>query len=358
MINKKKVLIGYNFILHYRVPLFNTLSKKYDLTVLHSGKSIRKSSDLYNEIIVPVFKVSKIHFQPGLIKEIKNNKYDVVILLFDVAWVTSLIASFCLKKNQRLILWGSWITKNFLANKVRLFFSKLANGNIFYTYKSSKDFNNMGLDSGKIFIANNTFDVGNVFDSSTCLDKNSLIFVGSLDSRKQNDVLIRAFHKILPKIDDGINLHIIGSGTEYVSLVKLVNDLNMSERIIFKGKIEDQNLLALEYKHAIASISFGQAGLSVLQSLGFGVPFVTKKNAISGGEIFNIKHNHNGILCDDNIDDLQSHLLLLCTDKNYARQMGANAHNYYRQFCTMDNMAQGFIDAIENVQLANIDINV
>lgn len=354
---KKKVLIGYNFILHYRVPLFNLLAEKYDITVLHSGISIHKTSDLYKEIIVPVYKLRKFCYQPGLIKELKNNKYDVVILLFDVAWITTILSFYFKKKSQRLILWGAWITNNKIANKLRLYFSKQVDANIFYTYKSAQDFLKLGIKKENIFVANNTFDVGITFDSSLSNIKDRLIFVGSLDKRKQNDILIRAFSNILSSIDNQINLHIIGSGIEFDSLVKLVIELNITDRVIFKGKIEDQNILANEYKNAIASISFGQAGLSVLQSLGFGVPFITKENAISGGEIFNLKNNHNGILCKDDISDLESKLLFLCTNIDLARKLGANGFKYYQKYCTMNNMKNGFIDAIENTHLAEIDVN-
>ena len=87
------------------------------------------------------------------------------------------------------------------------------------------------------------------------------------------------------------------------------------------------------------------------------IRIITKKNAISGGEIYNLKHNHNGLLCED-MSDLESKLLLMCTDKVFAKSLGANAYNYYHQYCTMTNMAQGFIDSIEDIHLAKIDRNI
>ena len=50
------------------------------------------------------------------------------------------------------------------------------------------------------------------------------------------------------------------------------------------------------YKFAYCSISYGQAGLSVLQAFAFGVPFLTTENAISGGEKHNIENGKNGFL--------------------------------------------------------------
>jgi glycosyltransferase involved in cell wall biosynthesis len=354
---KRKVLIGYNYILHYRVPLFNKLAEKYDVTVLHSGKSMRETNDKYAELIVPVYKIGPFHFQPGFIKEVTKKEYDVVIALFDVAWITTLIAVFIRRKKCKFILWGAWITKNKLANLLRVAFSKRVDSNIFYTHAARKDFISRNVNENKLFVANNTFDVGEQIESFKYILKNRILFVGSLDERKQNDLLIYAFNNIIDKINEDINLTIIGEGSKLESLKRLVSEIGLTKRVEFFGKINDVDYLKEYYKVAIVSVSFGQAGLSVLQSLGYGVPFLTKKNAISGGEITNIRNDYNGILCDDNIKSLQENLLKLCLDIPYARVLGENAFNYYKKYCTMENMANGFIDAIENSRLSEVDVD-
>lgn len=354
---KKNILIGYNYILHYRVPLFNKLSERYEVTVLHSGKKMVTDQDLYREIIVPVYKIGPIHLQPGLIKELINPKYSVVIVLFDVAWLTTLISVISRNKKRKFILWGAWITNNRFANYVRLNLTKIADANIFYTHQAKMDFIKMNINEEKLFVANNTFDVGIQLHSYTNKLKNRILFVGSLDERKQNDILINAFKNIISKIPKNIILTIVGDGLQFNSLVNLVASLNLKNRVEFLGRINNNDLLKEQYKNAIVSVSFGQAGLTVLQSLGYGVPFLTKKNAISGGEITNIKNNYNGILCEDNIKSLEDNLIKLCSDIPLARKLGENAFNYYLRYCTIENMAQGFIDAIEDTRVAKIDIS-
>ena len=349
---KKNVLIGYNFILHYRVPLFNRLSERYNVTVLHSGKKMAGNQDSYNEIITNVYKLGPFFFQPGFLKEVFNPKYDVVISLFDVAWITTLLSTIFHPKKKKFILWGAWITGNNVANYVRVFFSKKVDANIFYTYQSLEDFVNRNVSKEKVFVANNTFDVGDMVPSYKNVLKNQIIFVGSLDERKQNDVLLKAFKNITPRIPQDIVLTMIGEGSQLNQLKKIAEDLELNDRVAFLGKINNNDLLREQYKSAIASVSYGQAGLSVLQSLGYGVPFITKKNAISGGEITNIINEYNGFLCEDNIKSLENSLLRICMDIPFARKLGKNAYYYYKNYCTMENMAQGFIDAIENTRLS------
>jgi glycosyltransferase involved in cell wall biosynthesis len=94
-------------------------------------------------------------------------------------------------------------------------------------------------------------------------------------------------------------------------LIDLVVSLKIQNRVIFKGKITSNKDLIEFYRNAFVSVSFGQAGLSVLQSLGYGVPFITKKNAISGGEITNIIDKYNGFLCEDSVESLKEKILLI-----------------------------------------------
>ena len=55
---------------------------------------------------------------------------------------------------------------------------------------------------------------------------------------------------------------------------------------------------------------------------------------------------------------LQENLLKVLSNTKFAKEMGENAYNYYSEYCTMKNMTQGFIDAIENTREAKVDYNI
>lgn len=351
----KKILIQYNYILHYRKAFFNELAKYYDVTILHSGEKSITDEDKYKEIIVPVKKIGPFYFQSDVISEVRKDCYDICIALFDVRWINTVFSIYFKNKNTKFIWWGAWITKSSIANFIRLHFTKKADANVFYTNEARKDFIKLGISDSSLYVANNTFDVGKRIKAFENEIKNRILFVGSLDKRKQNDLLIKAFANIQWQIGYNFTLTIVGDGSEYNSLKKLAINLKLEEKIDFIGRINNPELLARYYKEAIASVSFGQAGLSVLQSLGFGVPFLTKSNAISGGEKLNIKHGHNGFFCEDSQKSLEDYLVLLCNDLSNAKKLGENAYNYYSEYCTIENMVQGFKDAIENTRFAKID---
>ncbi|TSE06275.1 MULTISPECIES: glycosyltransferase family 4 protein [Aquimarina] len=343
----KKVLILQNTILHYRKALYNELSKDYEVTILHSGTHTVTEDDRYNEIICKKRKIGPFYIQPKVLSEVRKDHYDAIISMFDIRWINNLITMYIHKRRTKFIWWGAWVTDNKIANKIRLYLTNKKYSSILYTEDAKESFVKLGVDKNKLFVANNTFDVGKREKCYLHENKNMILFVGSLNKRKQNDVLIKAFDNIKNNIAKDISLVFVGDGEEEGYLKNLVSDLHLDKRVVFVGRVDDTDKLIDFYKKAIVSVSYGQAGLAVLQSFGFGVPFVTKRNAISGGEKTNIKHEKNGFFCDDNVKSLEQILLKTSNDIEYTRKLGEFAYEYYTNFCTIENMAKNMAKAIE-----------
>lgn len=342
---KKSVLILQNIIPHYRKALYNLLANDFNLTIVHSGSTTVTNSDKYKEIILIARNFGPFKYQKGLLKEIYN-EYDVVIAMCDLHWPLNFIGLFKRPKKTKYIFWGSWLTDKFLQDQIKVHIAKRADANIFYCKQHKESFLKANVPEKKLFVANNTFDVGIRTKSYLYEKKSRILFVGTLDTRKENEILIHAFNNIKHKLNPNINLSIIGDGLNKENLLALVDHYKISDRVIFEGKITDPHILLSFYSESIVSVSYGQAGLSVLQSLGFGVPFITKKDAISGGEITNIIDGFNGYLCDGTLIDLEKKILYLCENLEWTREMGRNAFDYYSKNCTIENMAKGFKDAI------------
>ena len=342
---KKKILITQNKILHYRKALFNMLCTIYDVTVLHSGTPSVNDGDFYKEIIVPMKKIGPFYLQSGVLSEIKKD-YAAVVVMCDLHWVNNMLSLYFHSKKTKFIWWGSWLTDKYFVDKIKISLAKQADANIFYSEEAKNSFAVRHVPESKLFVANNTFDVGVRVNASEHPTKNRILFVGSLDERKENDILIKAFHNIIQNIDASINLTIIGEGITRTALEEMVAAYKLTDRVNFEGKITDTAKLRDYYAESIVSVSYGQAGLSVLQSLGYGVPFVTKKGAISGGEKTNIMDGYNGYFCENNEQSLSDTLLKLCNNIDFARQLGANAYDYYSKHCTIENMVAGFQKAI------------
>tara|TARA_Y100000385_G_C13074760_1_gene630851 strand:- start:949 stop:2010 length:1062 start_codon:yes stop_codon:yes gene_type:complete len=348
----KKVLFVYDNILHYRIPLFNILGEKYDFTVLHSGKKLDIENTKFNEVHISCKKIGPIFLREEAMWHLNENEYDILIFNFDLRYILELIFLFKKIRNPKIILWGAWLTKSKFANFLRLFFLKRYKS-LFYCHESRMDFVNLGVKQDTTWVANNTIQVNNRTESFK-YDKDIILSSGTLNARKKNIILINAFSCILSKIDEKIKLIFIGDGVELNNLKNLTKELDITSRVVFLGKILDEKKLISYFKRAYLSVSFGQAGLSILHSYAYGVPYITSKNAISGGEISNIKNEYNGFLTDDTQKSLEDSLLKLLRNINLTKKMGVNSYKHYSEYCTMENMSQGFIDIFENKRESKI----
>lgn len=143
-------------------------------------------------------------------------------------------------------------------------------------------------------------------------------------------------------------LNIIGKGPDYDAIDQWIQENNMQDLIVLRGAIFDIDKKAKYFAQALACISPKQAGLTVLESMGYGVPFVSTRNAITGGELFNV---HNGV--DGVVMKSEKELVHVIRDisenpDNYIA-MGEKAKAFYDNNRTPMHMAQGFWEAIQYV---------
>lgn len=349
---KPKVLILYNQLFHYRIPVLNILAKKCDLTVTYSeGNEVSVPDNVDFKVIYlkPLFKSERFIIQRENIRKLSRN-YDVVIAYGDITWLKfSTLPWF---NKQKIIFWtlgvsasyDSGYDKNSTWDRVRAFFYKQADAMAFYTTYPIDKYERMGIPRERMFEAPNTVSVEQLDED---VEKDSLLFIGTLYRQKGIQYLLDAYkqNKDNPNL---IPLNIIGKGpdSEYISNWILEN--NMVEMISMKGAIYDNAEKAKYFARAYACISPLQAGLSVLESMGYGVPFVTIKNAITGGELFNIHHGIDGITME-NISELPNIVADIFDNKNKYIKYGLKAKEFYNNYRKPEHMADGLWKAIQYV---------
>jgi len=344
----KKVLLIQEVIPHYRVPIFNELAKKVDLTIIYSKGELPENVS-FKTRYVPIVKYHYVIHKENICKIAKE--YDVVICTFNFSYLYSRLL-YILPHKYKLIFWGIGVAADYnkrydsdqkIANSLCKAI-KSADAAVFYSEYPVKKYSKMGIDEGKLFVANNTVKV---FESEP-KDKSLILFIGSLYKAKKIDYLLENYEKAYLKYNDIPNLVIIGNGEEYDNIIKWCQTKKLSYKIKLCGSITDDYILSDYFSRAIICISPDQAGLSVLKSMGNGVPYVTHRNAITGGEIFNIKSGENGILIDD-FEEIEKIILDCVYNKENFIQMGQNAKKHYEDNRTVEHMVQGFLDAINYV---------
>ena len=344
----KKLLILQNLILPYRKPVYNGLARNYDVTVLHSGTPTVEPEDTYKEILVPVRRLGPFFIQNGIFREISSGKYDVIIAMFDLRWPAYILP--VLKSRRRYgrwIFWGHGYGRMRAGNYIRDWLMKKVDAILLYGRETIGEMIRRGVQADKIFVADNTIHVPNHRDCSGHT-KSSLLFVGRLQERKKIDLLIEAVARIREKIPENVCLEIVGDGEIRNFLHEKVRELNLKEKVVFHGRVDQHDLLMEFFSRAYAYVSPGYVGLGVLHSFAYGVPVLTHdKSEIHAPEFENLKHRHNAIIYGSD-KELEDAMIEICNSPSLTTTFGRNAYNLYSKERTLETMLDGFKKAIED----------
>ena len=342
--NQKKVLIVQGRIPHYRIALFHRLGTEVDLTILHSGKPTASAERSYKEVIVDEHALGPLRYQDRVVA--LSQAFDVVILMFDMRFLSTLRILLNAGKT-RVILWGIGFGRREWVNKLRTAVVNKAKALILYDAAGIPHFVDKGFPRERIFVAHNTVHVDAEVDWD--VPREHFLFVGQFKARKRVQDLIAAFHCARHALPESLQVQIVGSGDQRPELEEQAKELGVQDRISFLGKITDNDKLAPLFGSAIAYVSPGHVGLSVLQSFAHGVPVVTTKDTFHGPEANNIVDGENSVYYDGTVDQLSETLIQLATQPGRARQLGQNAYDYYQNNRTIGKMSAGFTNAIDYV---------
>lgn len=342
---------------HYRVPIFRLVNSNpnIDLTLAHCGKDIIQHD-------MPEILLKKEKYGPfSVYKDFEKicDGYNVILCMFyydNISVLTSV-----LRKKRKIILWSIGVPSSYnrqfgeaskLRYKIMNFFQRRADALIFYSDAPLEILRKKGvhLDEEKVFFANNTVEV--IQQPIITDSKKSLLFIGTLYLEKGLQLLLDAYKEAYKTQADLLPLNIVGDGAQMGRIKKWITNEGLENKIIMLGPIYDTHKKAEIFGESIACISPKQAGLSVLESMGYGVPFITSEKAITGGEAFNIASGENGLLLKD-LAMLKDVILDIHKNRDKYLYMGEKAHEYYWNKRTPDAMATGIISAINYAYQAN-----
>ena len=356
-----KVLLMTPNIPDYRLDIYNELGSFLNLTILHNGEEIIDPDNNFNQICYRIRKIGPFTYLSKNIHRICQ-RYDVVISESNIRHIDRDLLILNPFRSYKWISWGIGVSASY--NKrydsdrslsfIRNYIFKHADANVFYSSYPIKKYLKAGFHKDSLFVANNTTSVS--FNENAKFLKRKLLFVGTLYRQKKIFELLNSYKEAFLICDTIFPLDIIGDGPEFGVIQQWIIENHFQNKIQLHGSIYDKSILERHFREAYACISPGQAGLSVLTSMGYGTPFITRKDAITGGEIFNIANNITGILYNYD-DELKSIILEITHNPEKFIKMGKIARNYYLQNRQVKNMVEGFTAAIKFVLIKNKTFN-
>lgn len=351
---KTRILLLQNELSSYNVPVYNIIAEHYDLTVGYYLDDKSKQECRFEKKQFQMKRLGSLTLIKGLRKYAKD--FDLVCIIPDMHVVSYCLLPFMPHKYKvinwsigfRVSYYHPYITsrKHVYADKVFHNILSKCDASIFYMKKSMEFWEDTNFDVSRVFVAPNTTEVVPIDIRPEA--KTNIIFVGTLYRGKGVDLLLASYKDAIKKTTNRSKLVIIGGGEMFDELQQYVRDNDMTKSVEFTGPIYDETMLSKQFQNALLCVSPTQGGLTCPKSMGYGVPFVCRRDAITGGEIYHMDSGVNGIMYDKDSDLTDILIDAIDYPARYV-EMGIKAKEYYDNNATIKHMAQGAICAINYV---------
>jgi len=207
---------------------------------------------------------------------------------------------------------------------------------------SKKEALNEGFSESKITFIPNGVNTDHFIPSPAAeCASNKITFLGRLNYQKGIDTLLLAFSSLIMN-KPGLQLEITGEGPEKPNLLKMAEDLNITNKVIFHGKNTDPYAFLLSSTvFVLPSRSEGLPNV-LLEAMSCGLPVIASN---VGGNLDLIQSGINGILFEEgNYEQLSSAIETILDDQQLKEKLGKNAIQTIVSNYAMEQVSSTYID--------------
>jgi glycosyltransferase involved in cell wall biosynthesis len=183
--------------------------------------------------------------------------------------------------------------------------------------------------------------------------KNVILFVGALDRAhyfKGVNILIQAIFKL--NDNDDFRVLIVGGGDMQDSYQSLAENLGLSKKIIFVGRVDDQKLLkfySVANMLVLPSIDRSEAfGIVALEAMACGVPVIASD--LAGVRSVVIKKETGLLVKPGSVENLTNMIRILLKNSKLARTLGQEGRQRVLANYTWEIVGKKLNDIMNNLQ--------
>lgn len=253
----------------------------------------------------------------------KNSKFDILVSFLPVPTLLSLMTK---NKETKVIISVRNDPKIEYKRKIRSFLMKRlfpkADGFVFQTKEAQEFFRE--IINCKQTIIYNAVSKAFIDHEMPIKRKNEIVSVGRLENQKNYPLLINAFSVIANEYKN-YNLIIYGDGTDKDSLIKLVEEKKLINRVQFAGKVNNVQDKIFDASMYILSSNYEGMPNALIEAMILGLPVIST-NCPCGGPNELIVNNKNGILTEvNNIDEMVDAMRKILDNNNFANELSYEA---------------------------------
>ena len=372
-----RVLIIQPSVPEYRCPFFEQLSHVHGLCLrvvasedgLTAGElkgGERSTTFEYSTCANRAFFSGRLFWQQGLRLGNWLRKGDVLVVSGNPRYLSNFpLILQAKKRGVGVVWWGhGWSSgsRGFTA-WLRRKIMQLADVVLLYTDAEVASYVSLGFDPARTFATNNALDqtlaqqysmnweakrLTKFQEDNLVSGRRVLLFCGRLLPKADLTFLLRALPQVVARWPN-VLLVVIGDGPELSRLQSLAKELGVERYVRWFGSIYNEAELAPWFLLADAFVFPGAIGLSVLHSMGYGLPVLTHSDSTRHGpEFAAIDAGKNSLTYTrGDLGDFLKQLSQLLADETFRESLSRAARDTVTTTYSMSGMVQRFIGAVE-----------
>lgn len=333
---------------NWTFQLMNELKNRgHSIILLSNNDSKLQTRVANNKILTFSFNIDKISFlNPLLVWKLKNTLNEInpdVIYLNSTLELKTLGLAIKLSRCKNVIFNRGIPCPIKLDPFKRYLFSNIVSDiivNSNYVKESISDISKLTKHIPKVIYHGIETESKNFSEGGT----KNIAIIGRLSNEKGVDLALHAFQKVLLKNPDTI-LWVIGDGKDKNNLIKLSQDLGITDSVRFFGHVNNVPNLLIQCSLLIMTSRWEGFGLVLLEAMKLKIPCIAFDH-IAASEI--IDNNESGYLIPNmNINLMAEKISYLLSNPELAQKFGENGNKILLEKFSMKHI----MDQYENLLL-------
>ena len=152
-------------------------------------------------------------------------------------------------------------------------------------------------------------------------DKFQILHVGRFSEQKNHIGILKAFSLVVKKFPNAV-LNFYGMGPTFDECVAFVKESGLTENVNFCGTTDDIYSVMQKSDMFLLCSHYEGMPISLIEAMATQLPIVATN---VGGIVDMIDNGENGLLCDNNIEDITEKMTLMMSDMELRKKCGINA---------------------------------